>query len=106
MELKTRHLSLFSTVVVVSVVIVLLFMTVEPVNSRPSISEGWTEYHRRFGISDPKRMANYEHENLSREVRELCQRCAKVTKSKLAYPMCILDEEHAREWCSKLLMVG
>lgn len=81
MELKTRHLSLFSTVVVVSVVIVLLFMTVEPVNSRPSISEGWTEYHRRFGISDPKRMANYEHENLVSEmIIEKCMHGKRLTK--------------------------
>ncbi len=42
----------------------------------------------------------------SREVRELCQRCAKVTKSKLAYPMCCENRDDARAWCKDLLFIG
>ncbi len=59
-----RNLSILSiTALLSALVIVLLSITVEPVSSRPSIENGWAEYHRRFGINDPKRMANQECEN-------------------------------------------
>ncbi|KAK3925392.1 Reticulon-2 [Frankliniella fusca] len=32
-------------------------------------------------------------------VEELCQRCAKLTKSNVVYPMCCEDHDAAREWC-------
>ncbi|XP_026290290.1 uncharacterized protein LOC113214972 [Frankliniella occidentalis] len=33
------------------------------------------------------------------EVEELCQMCAKKTKSNVVYPMCCQDEEEVRQWC-------
>jgi len=102
---KSHQLSLASMFVTVAVVMTLLSFAIDSVSSNPSI-EGWTEYHRRFGITDPKRFAYTECENSSREVREVCQRCAKVTKSRLAYPMCCEDQDNARQWCRDLLMIG
>ncbi|KFM80769.1 hypothetical protein X975_25707, partial [Stegodyphus mimosarum] len=37
------------------------------------------------------------------ERRDICERCAKVTKSVLAYPMCCNDEENAFGWCQEFL---
>lgn len=40
------------------------------------------------------------------EVRELCQRCAKVTRSTVAYPLCCQPREAPRTWCIKFLAFG
>lgn len=40
------------------------------------------------------------------KVEELCQRCAKTTKSDMVYPMCCGDEEATREWCQEYLAYG
>lgn len=40
------------------------------------------------------------------EVETLCQRCAKVTKSEVVYPLCCQDKEDAREWCVLYLNYG
>nr|CAH0109840.1 unnamed protein product [Daphnia galeata] len=40
------------------------------------------------------------------EVRELCQRCAKVTRSTVAYPLCCQPRENPRIWCMKFLAFG
>ena len=43
---------------------------------------------------------------LQEEVRELCQRCAKVTRSTVAYPLCCQPRENPRIWCMKFLAFG
>ena len=44
--------------------------------------------------------------NLQEEVRDLCQRCAKVTRSTVAYPLCCQPRENPRIWCMKFLAFG
>ncbi|XP_041985729.1 uncharacterized protein LOC121738000 [Aricia agestis] len=40
------------------------------------------------------------------ELLDLCQRCAKLTKSKLAYPACCSTDMEARKWCSDYVYFG
>ncbi|XP_061379294.1 uncharacterized protein LOC116775648 [Danaus plexippus] len=40
------------------------------------------------------------------ELLDLCQRCAKLTKSKLAYPACCSTDLMARKWCSDYVYFG
>ncbi|XP_030759896.1 uncharacterized protein LOC115885207 [Sitophilus oryzae] len=37
---------------------------------------------------------------------EICQRCAKATKSPLVYPMCCNDEDNVYSWCNKYIFFG
>lgn len=36
----------------------------------------------------------------------LCQTCAKLTKSRFAYPMCCENKEDVRRWCSEYVNFG
>ncbi|XP_057671735.1 uncharacterized protein LOC130903570 [Diorhabda carinulata] len=38
--------------------------------------------------------------------REMCQRCAKQTKSSLVYPMCCNEEDEVHSWCYKYINYG
>ncbi|XP_048515193.1 uncharacterized protein LOC125501959 [Athalia rosae] len=40
------------------------------------------------------------------QTENLCQRCAKQTKSVVVYPWCCTDHEGAREWCENYLHYG
>ncbi|XP_014359645.2 uncharacterized protein LOC106711758 [Papilio machaon] len=40
------------------------------------------------------------------ELLDLCQRCAKLTKSRLAYPACCSTDLEARKWCSDYVYFG
>ncbi|XP_077283703.1 uncharacterized protein LOC143909539 [Arctopsyche grandis] len=40
------------------------------------------------------------------DLLEICQRCAKATKSVNAYPMCCADEDNAVKWCKDYLYFG
>lgn len=37
---------------------------------------------------------------------ELCQRCAKATKTKLAFPMCCSNEDNVTNWCKEYVYYG
>ncbi|XP_019867711.1 uncharacterized protein LOC109596587 [Aethina tumida] len=37
---------------------------------------------------------------------EVCQRCAKTTKSPLVYPMCCSNQEDAFNWCVRYVNFG
>ncbi|KAF7271341.1 uncharacterized protein LOC143198827 [Rhynchophorus ferrugineus] len=37
---------------------------------------------------------------------EVCQRCAKQTKSPIVYPMCCNNEEKVYHWCVKYIHYG
>ncbi|KAL0810643.1 hypothetical protein ABMA28_010751 [Loxostege sticticalis] len=40
------------------------------------------------------------------ELLDLCQRCAKLTKSKQALPACCSTDMEARKWCSDYVYFG
>uniref|UniRef100_A0A6M2DUK1 Putative secreted protein n=1 Tax=Xenopsylla cheopis TaxID=163159 RepID=A0A6M2DUK1_XENCH len=40
------------------------------------------------------------------EVMELCQRCAKVTKSNTVFPMCCDNHDEALTWCNQYVNFG
>ncbi|XP_066260216.1 uncharacterized protein [Euwallacea similis] len=37
---------------------------------------------------------------------EVCQRCAKQTKSPIVYPMCCRNEENVYDWCYSYISYG
>jgi hypothetical protein len=37
------------------------------------------------------------------ELRNLCEKCAKITKSFVAYPLCCRNSDGVREWCQLFL---
>jgi hypothetical protein len=37
------------------------------------------------------------------ELRNLCEKCAKITKSFVAYPLCCRNSEGVRDWCQLYL---
>ncbi|XP_044253922.1 uncharacterized protein LOC123004637 [Tribolium madens] len=39
-------------------------------------------------------------------VIEVCQRCAKQTKSSIVYPMCCENEDDAYNWCDQYINYG
>jgi len=41
-----------------------------------------------------------------KELRQLCQRCAKGTKSLVAYQLCCAGLENSRDWCQRLINFG
>jgi hypothetical protein len=50
------------------------------------------------------------HEDKCKEghsmVVEVCQRCAKQTKSPIVYPMCCVNEDDVYNWCGKYINYG
>ncbi|CAG9858205.1 unnamed protein product [Phyllotreta striolata] len=38
--------------------------------------------------------------------REICQRCAKQTKSPIVYPMCCNEEDEVHNWCFRYTNYG
>ncbi|ODM94220.1 hypothetical protein Ocin01_12460 [Orchesella cincta] len=98
------------TVAVMAIVTMTTFLAlVQEAEARPSrstVAEGWPEYMSLFHRGgDPHRRAVNECDNSS-AVREICQRCAKATKSKWAYPLCCEAEEDTRRFCVNFLNFG
>uniref|UniRef100_A0A9I3FGL1 Secreted protein n=1 Tax=Anopheles epiroticus TaxID=199890 RepID=A0A9I3FGL1_9DIPT len=53
--------------------------------------------------ADYKRVQQcYEDE----DINELCQRCSKVTKSSIVFPMCCNNEDHTMTWCREYVYYG
>uniref|UniRef100_A0A182MU08 Uncharacterized protein n=1 Tax=Anopheles culicifacies TaxID=139723 RepID=A0A182MU08_9DIPT len=53
--------------------------------------------------ADYKRVQQcYEDE----DINELCQRCSKVTKSSMVFPMCCSNEDHTMTWCKEYVYYG
>ncbi|XP_065076151.1 uncharacterized protein LOC135699758 [Ochlerotatus camptorhynchus] len=40
------------------------------------------------------------------DVNELCQRCSKVTKSAIVFPMCCSNEDETMDWCKAYVYYG
>ncbi|XP_053670593.1 uncharacterized protein LOC128720916 [Anopheles nili] len=66
--------------------------------------------HRRRSVeyedyydADYKRVQQcYEDE----DINELCQRCSKVTKSSIVFPMCCSNEDDTMKWCKAYVYYG
>lgn len=43
---------------------------------------------------------------LQEDVNELCQRCSKVTKSAIVFPMCCSNEDDTMDWCKAYVYYG
>jgi len=37
---------------------------------------------------------------------ELCQRCAKATKSSIVFPMCCANDDGVKNWCEEYVYYG
>lgn len=51
---------------------------------------------------DEKVRKCYENEDLM----ELCQRCAKETKSNIVFPLCCANEDSVTGWCKEYIFYG
>lgn len=40
------------------------------------------------------------------DVQDVCQRCAKETKSDVVYSMCCSNQDDAQTWCLKAIKYG
>jgi hypothetical protein len=40
---------------------------------------------------------------LGSATRDLCERCAKVAKNEIAFPLCCSNSEQVRDWCEEFL---
>ncbi|VEN37001.1 unnamed protein product [Callosobruchus maculatus] len=68
----------------------LLCLVVDQVMSRPGGE--WSQY-KDLCSDDPHK-------------REVCQRCAKQTKSPVVYPMCCNEEDEVHHWCIQYTTFG
>ncbi|KAI5639568.1 hypothetical protein NE865_07934 [Phthorimaea operculella] len=71
-------------------VVVCLAMLVRESNAQPSPPRALTSSIFTDETADCK---------ADEELLDLCQRCAKATRSKLAYPKCCSSDLIARKWC-------
>uniref|UniRef100_A0A2M4ATI7 Putative secreted protein n=2 Tax=Anopheles triannulatus TaxID=58253 RepID=A0A2M4ATI7_9DIPT len=115
-----------------ALVLVLLASIVPQITARPSrdleqqsqaklldhllrirLGEGGSIHHKRHH----KRSSNYDdgfdvdYQRVQKcyddeETNELCQRCSKVTKSSLVFPMCCSNEDETLTWCREYVYYG
>ncbi|XP_049533078.1 uncharacterized protein LOC125949783 [Anopheles darlingi] len=80
---------------------------------RMRLGEGGSIQHKRhhkrssnyddgFDIDYKRVQQCYEDE----DTNELCQRCSKVTKSSLVFPMCCSNEDETLTWCREYVYYG
>ncbi|XP_023024998.1 uncharacterized protein [Leptinotarsa decemlineata] len=51
-------------------------------------------------------VSNHACHNADSTKREICQRCAKQTKSPIVYPMCCNEEDEVHNWCYRYTNYG
>ncbi|KAG8188577.1 hypothetical protein JTE90_007183 [Oedothorax gibbosus] len=94
------HSSLIITVSL-SILVVFLTSTNHQVHSNPIQYSKWDEYVRMS-----KDEFLYSKDNKCRhggEVRNLCEKCAKVTKNEVVFPLCCQDKKGVASWCREFL---
>ncbi|XP_052868050.1 uncharacterized protein LOC128274005 [Anopheles cruzii] len=116
-----------------ALLMVLLACVVHQINARPSAPEqqsrarlldhllrarlGASSTHHNRRHQPKKRSADYEdyydadYKRVQQcyedeDVNELCQRCSKVTKSALVFPMCCSNEDETMNWCREYVYYG
>ncbi|XP_058129515.1 uncharacterized protein LOC131284216 [Anopheles ziemanni] len=60
------------------------------------------DYEDYFDADYKRVQPCYEDE----DINELCQRCSKVTKSSIVFPMCCGNEDETRNWCQDYVYYG
>uniref|UniRef100_A0A182TVP4 Uncharacterized protein n=1 Tax=Anopheles melas TaxID=34690 RepID=A0A182TVP4_9DIPT len=60
------------------------------------------DYEDFYDVDYKRVQQCYEDE----DINELCQRCSKVTKSSLVFPMCCNNEDHTMTWCKEYVYYG
>lgn len=61
-----------------------------------------TDYEDYYDADYKRVQQCYEDE----DINELCQRCSKVTKSSIVFPMCCNNEDHTMTWCKEYVYYG
>lgn len=103
------NLSVFCRYLLATLILVLAVSTVCPVKSAP-VSDSMPQEVRQFtgshrshpGHEEGRRQA-VEQCVRGSERQALCEMCAKVTKSRLAYSMCCDDQTDGRDFCEVFL---
>ncbi|XP_063241751.1 uncharacterized protein LOC134541929 [Bacillus rossius redtenbacheri] len=71
----------------------LLLLLAQQTSGRPS-------YQAEFPPDD------IDYCKMNDEINVVCQRCAKMTQSKLVIPMCCSNEEQVLDWCERYINYG
>ncbi|XP_071038970.1 uncharacterized protein [Parasteatoda tepidariorum] len=90
---------IFSTLL--CALVILLQDSIHPVQSQPVQYSKVDEYEKSTGEK-----LTYDEDNECRhggQIRDLCERCAKVTKNELVFPMCCSEQKGVRRWCKEFL---
>ncbi|XP_062558925.1 uncharacterized protein LOC134223748 [Armigeres subalbatus] len=86
----------------------------KPVRSVSSSDLAPFSHHNQKRSTDENEYGDYfddEYLHIRRcyedeDVNELCQRCSKVTKSAIVFPMCCSNEDDTMDWCKAYVYYG
>ncbi|XP_055705225.1 uncharacterized protein LOC129802981 [Phlebotomus papatasi] len=110
MNLKIVRIIKMKSLTILCILILLVIETVScrpsdrnrPTVSRAEAEDILTQLHDLEPVEDRRILKCYEDDDLM----ELCQRCAKATKVRHAFPMCCSNEENVRDWCREYVYYG
>ncbi|XP_059607732.1 uncharacterized protein LOC132255646 [Phlebotomus argentipes] len=74
----------------------------KPAQPRTQIQDVVAEFHDMDPAEFERIRRCYEDD----DTMELCQRCAKATKVRNAFPMCCSNEDSAQDWCKDYVYYG
>ncbi|GFS55988.1 uncharacterized protein NPIL_609882 [Nephila pilipes] len=80
-----------------------LTITVYEVQSSPVQYSKWEEYVKMFKDDDGFLNSKDNKCRHGGEVRNLCEKCAKVTKNEVVFPLCCQNKIGVATWCKEFL---
>ncbi|XP_055607251.1 uncharacterized protein LOC129754991 [Uranotaenia lowii] len=128
--LSSAHQRRCRTFAILSVVCLLLILVASPVIARPSDArishpvgdglevDGSVQHHqpqKRAALvaakQEDEEYYDEDYTNVKRchadeDLNELCQRCSKVAKSGIVYPMCCSNTDKTEDWCRAYVYYG
>ncbi|KAF8786208.1 uncharacterized protein LOC129972183 [Argiope bruennichi] len=92
----------YITVTLCALVLVLALTSVQ-VQSSPVQYSKWEEYVKMFKDDDGFINSKDNKCRHGGEVRNLCEKCAKVTKNEVVFPLCCQNKIGVAAWCKEFL---
>ncbi|XP_055692580.1 uncharacterized protein LOC129795378 [Lutzomyia longipalpis] len=92
-----------------TILCILILLVIETVSCRPNSKppRGQTqEIVAEFHDMDPAEYEQIRKCHEDDDTMELCQRCAKATKVRNAFPMCCSNEDGVQDWCKDYVYYG
>ncbi|GIY85315.1 hypothetical protein CDAR_317751 [Caerostris darwini] len=92
-----------SSCILLAALLVVLAISYHPVQSSPVQYSKWEEYVKMFKDDDGFMNSKNNKCRHGGEVRNLCEKCAKVTKNEVVFPLCCQNKIGVAEWCREFL---